>query len=87
MTDEQIRQNAEAYAIKICEETPIDYRVVSDAYFAGAHSRDVEIIELKKKLEDMTKPKNYSASSLDICDRDNKELQDERAELRNKKGK
>lgn len=43
MTDEQIKQNAEAYAIKICEETPIDYRVVSDAYFAGAHSRDEEI--------------------------------------------
>lgn len=49
MTDEQIKQNANKYAIKICEETPIDYSVVSDAYTAGAHSRDEEIRELLEK--------------------------------------
>lgn len=35
MTNEQIEQNAKAYAIKVCEETPIDYSVVSNAYIAG----------------------------------------------------
>ena len=51
MTNEQIEQNAKAYAIKICEETPIDYNVVSDAYIAGANSRDEEITKYKALVQ------------------------------------
>jgi len=49
MTDEQIKQNAEEYAIKVCEETPIDYRIVVNTFIAGAHSRDEEIKELQEE--------------------------------------
>lgn len=89
MTEEQIKQNAEAYAeqhaVRIDGggyEEEYDYKEQENAYIAGAHSRDEEIEELKKKLEDITKLKNCFASSLDIYDRDNKELQDELKLLR-----
>lgn len=80
MTDEQIKQNAEWYS-KAVSNPDFNWRddenIASAAYIAGAHSRDEEVEELKKKLEDMTKLKNFFASSLDIYDKDNKELQDE----------
>lgn len=84
MTDEQIKRNA-LKAEK--EHGKFNYQYQGEAfnkgYLAGAHSRDEEIEELKKELEDMTKLKNFFASSLDIYDKDNKELQDELNLLRN----
>ena len=87
MTDEQIKQNAEKEASKAIprEASLLTHEAIKTAYIQGAHSRDEEIEELKKKLDDMTRLKNLFASSLDIYDRDNKQLQDELAELRNKK--
>lgn len=76
--EEQIIQNAEKYA---CPENSdifnIEKERVMTHFIAGAHSRDEEVEELKKKLEDITILKNFFASSLDIYDKDNKELQDE----------
>ena len=55
MTEEQIKQNAEAYASKLVER---DYHEdiwldLYDAYIAGAHSRDEEIKELKEEIESL----------------------------------
>lgn len=81
MTEEQIKHNAEQYAnryeIRGTSEGEFRYMDKKDAYIAGAHSRDEEVEGLKKKLEDMTILKNFFASSLDIYDKDNKQLQDE----------
>ena len=82
MTDEEIKQNAEIYAKYSSRANNTAYY----AYIEGAHSRDEEIEELEKRLEDMTRLKNVFASSLDIYDRDNRDLQNELTELRNKKG-
>lgn len=54
-----------------------------DAYITGAYSRDEEVEGLKKKLEDITKLKDFFASSLDIYDKDNRELQNELKIYRN----
>ena len=81
MTEEQIKHNAEQYAnryeIRGTSEGEFRYMDKKDAYIAGAHSRDEEIEVLKKKLEDITILKDFFASSLDIYDKDNRELQNE----------
>ena len=64
MPDEQIKQNAEEYAINSGYEplpkcgwidcTATDtYRISVDSYIEGAHSRDPEIEELKKRIEEL----------------------------------
>ena len=75
MTKEQIKQNAEAYAIKKTLTSTDSFHGMVENYLAGAHSRDEEIKELKEELETMTLLKNTFASALDIYDKDNKELQ------------
>lgn len=81
MTEEQIKHNAEEYAnryeIRCTSNGEFRYMDKKDAYIAGAHSRDEEIEVLKKKLEDITILKDFFASSLDIYDKDNRELQNE----------
>ena len=81
MTEEQIKHNAEQYAtrydIRGTRDGEVRYMDKKDAYIAGARSCYKEIEGLKKKLEDMTILKNFFASSLDIYDKDNKQLQDE----------
>ena len=81
MTEEQIKHNAERYAnryeIRGTSDGEFRYIDKKDAYIAGAHSRDKEIEVLKKKLEDITILKDFFASSLDIYDKDNRELQAE----------
>ena len=88
MTEEQIKHNAEEYAnryeIRGTSNGEFRYMDKKDAYIAGAHSRDEEIEGLKKKLEDITILKDFFASSLDIYDKDNRELQDELNIHRNK---
>lgn len=55
MTDEQIKQNAEAYARRVAESHIIEkrpaYFAAFNAFISGAHSRDEEIEELKGKIE------------------------------------
>ena len=55
MTNEQIKQNAEAYAINGNTRGSLSLEILfqnsRDAYIAGAHSRDEEIEELKGKIE------------------------------------
>ena len=51
MTDEQIKQKAEAYAKERCIRYNEQYGYCYDAFIAGAHSRDEEIEELKKQIE------------------------------------
>ena len=61
MTEEQIKQNAEEYANNE-KQYYLEigcYDLICEAFIAGAHSRDKEIKELKKKLEDMTILKNF----------------------------
>lgn len=84
MTDEEIRKNALVYRdnTKLCDETFVEAYSRELAFTAGAHSRDEEIKELKKKLEDITILKNFIAASLDIYDKDNKQLQDELNRIR-----
>jgi hypothetical protein len=88
MTEEQIKHNAELYAnryeIRGTRDGKVRYMDKKDAYIAGARSRYKEIEELKKKLEDITILKDFFASSLDIYDKDNRELQDELNIHRNK---
>lgn len=50
MTEEQIKQNAEAYA-DVFGRHMVDYYGVKDAFIAGAHSRNDEVKELKEKLK------------------------------------
>lgn len=59
MTEEQIKQNAEAYAeehaVRIDGggwEEEYDYKEQEAAYIAGAHSRDEEIEKLKRLYEE-----------------------------------
>ena len=81
MTEEQIKHNAEQYAsryeIRCTSDGEFRYMDKKDAYIAGAHSRDEEVEGLKKKLEDIAILKDFFASSLDIYDKDNRQLQDE----------
>lgn len=61
MTNEQIKQNAEAYAKKHekvlhyyhGEEPETDFEDKKNAYIAGTHSRDKEIEELKEEIESL----------------------------------
>ena len=80
-TEEQIKHNAEQYAsryeIRGTHDGEVRYMDKKDAYIAGARSRYKEIEELKKKIEDITILKDFFASSLDIYDKDNRQLQDE----------
>ena len=80
-TEEQIKHNAEQYAnryeIRGTRDGEVRYMDKKDAYIAGARSRYKEIEELKKKIEDITILKDFFASSLDIYDKDNRELQNE----------
>lgn len=80
-TEEQIKHNAEQYAsryeIRGTRDGEVRYMDKKDAYIAGARSRYKEIEELKKKIEDITILKDFFASSLDIYDKDNRQLQDE----------
>ena len=80
-TEEQIKHNAEQYAnryeIRSTRDGEVRYMDKKDAYIAGARSRYKEIEELKKKIEDITILKDFFASSLDIYDKDNRELQNE----------
>lgn len=84
MTEQEIIQNAKKYA---CPENSslfnIEKELVMTHFIAGAHSRNKEIEELKKKIEDITILKNFFASSLDIYDKDNRQLQDELKIYRN----
>lgn len=66
MTDEQIKQNAEAYAeqhaVRIDGggwEEEYDYEEQENAYIAGAHSRDKEIKELLEKNAEYFKLAEY----------------------------
>jgi hypothetical protein len=49
MTDEQIEQNADAYA-DVFGRHMVDYYGVKDAFISGAHSRDEEVNQLEKKV-------------------------------------
>ena len=84
MTEQEIIQNAEKYA---CPENSSIFNLekerVMTHFIAGAHSRDEEVEGLKKKLEDITILKDFFASSLDIYDKDNRELQNELKIYRN----
>lgn len=60
MTEEEIKLNAEAYAEEHAVRTDgggweeeYDYEEQEAAYIAGAHSRDKEIEELKKRIEQL----------------------------------
>ena len=53
MTEEQIKQNAEEYANNE-KQYYLEigcYDLICEAFIAGAHSRDNEIKELKKRIE------------------------------------
>ena len=74
MTNEQIKQNAEAYAKQFLEPydeeyAPIKYVTAQMAHIAGAHSRDEEIKDLSVAATGLAK--------------ENKELKIKLAELRN----
>lgn len=49
MTDKQIEQNAEAYAIKKTLTSTDSFHGMVENYLAGAHSRDKEVKELLDK--------------------------------------
>jgi len=55
MTNEQIKQNAEAYADKNCvfDYNSTENDAVINAFIAGAHSRDEEIEKLMKRIEEL----------------------------------
>lgn len=55
MTEEQIKQNTEVYAKERCIRYNEQYGACYDAYIAGAHSRDEEIYDLKRDIEDLQK--------------------------------
>lgn len=84
MTEQEIIQNAKKY---VCPENSsflnLEKELVMTHFIAGAHSRNKEVEELKKKLEDITILKDFFASSLDIYDKDNRQLQDELKIYRN----
>ena len=74
MTDEQIKQNADAYANSLrlsTENPPSDYHIgIYDGYLIGAHSRDEEIEELNNLLNEAIHMlrDTYAGSSF-FCDR------------------
>lgn len=51
MTDEQIKQNADEYALKRTLVSTDSFHGMVENYLAGAHSRDEEIKELNNLLE------------------------------------
>lgn len=53
MTDEQIKQNAEDYALKRTLVSTDSFHGMVENYLAGAHSRDPDIEELKKQIESL----------------------------------
>ena len=54
MTEEQIKQNAEAYILKEYPTVPaLTKCAIAGIFAAGAHSRDEEIEELKKSYHEM----------------------------------
>lgn len=55
MTEEQIKQNAEKYALKKTLISTDSFHGMVENYLAGAHSRDEEIKELKTELESIRK--------------------------------
>lgn len=55
MTEEQIRQNAEMYADKLCKrECAVEWKRLVDTYIEGSNSRKDEFERLKAEIEDMT---------------------------------
>lgn len=50
MTDEQIKQNAEQYALKKTLISTDSFHGMVESYLEGAHSRDEEIKQLRKAL-------------------------------------
>ena len=75
MTEEQIIQNAEAYA-DVFGRHMADYYGVKDAFISGAHSRDEEIKELKSLIK-------MESEIREGLLRDKHKLQDELDQLRN----
>jgi hypothetical protein len=70
MTEEQIKHNAERYAnryeIRGTSEGKFRYMDKKDAYIAGAHSRDEEVLKLLKSQENIEeKPSNQWISVKD----------------------
>lgn len=55
MTDEQIKQNAEQYALKKTLISTDSFHGMAESYLEGAHSRDEEIYDLKRDIEDLQK--------------------------------
>ena len=53
MTDEQIKQNAEQYALKKTLISIDSFHGMAESYLDGAHSRDEEIEQLRKSYHDM----------------------------------
>lgn len=53
MTEEQIKQNAEQYALKKTLISTDSFHGMAESYLEGAHSRDPEIEELKKRIESL----------------------------------
>ena len=57
MTDEQIKQNADAFAIKVAESHIIEkrpaYVAAFNAFISGAHSRDEEVNQLENALRNV----------------------------------
>ena len=69
MTEEQIKQYAEDYIDENTQGVIIDANIrnfLLDVYLAGAHSRDKEIEELKKKLEDN---KHLQDELVELCNK------------------
>lgn len=60
MTEEQIKQNAEVYAEERCIRYNEQYGACYDAYIAGAHSRDEEIVGYQSQI-------NMMADALQQC--------------------
>lgn len=57
MTDEQIKQNADAFAMKVAESHIIEkrpaYVAAFNTFMAGAHSRDEEVNQLENALRNV----------------------------------
>ena len=76
--EEQIQKSAKIYARYNSRANNTAYY----AYIEGAQSMLPKIEELEKRLAEMTCLKNSFAGGVDILDRDNKELQEERKNTR-----
>lgn len=53
MTNEEIKQNAEAYALKRTLVSTDSFHGMAENYIAGAHSRDEEIKEYQKHVQQL----------------------------------